>query len=177
MCISSDNTDIDAAGIFLSIPNANAKRDFFRTLIEKVIYTDNLLTIFLATISEKLSQHTTTGFINQNANSMDYTITNNSVIIKAPIIIRKTNHNNAITVSQNNHLIMHAIVTAFKYRKIYERTGAITEIMQSDKVSNRTVYRYLDIAYMNPDILNEIMDGRRSCTIDELYALAAQNQM
>ena len=153
------------------------KRELFRTLIEKVIYTNNLLTIYLNTTNENLTQYSTTGFINQNFNTMDYTIVNNTIIIKAPIIIRKTNHNNAITVTHNNHLIMHAIATAFKYRKIYEQTGSITQIMKSDKISNRTAYRYLSIAYMNPNVLNEIMDGKLGCSVDELYALAAKNQL
>ena len=153
------------------------KRELFRTLIEKVIYTDNLLTIYLNTTNENLTQYSTTGFINQNFNTMDYTIVNNTIIIKAPIIIRKTNHNNAITVTHNNHLIMHAIATAFKYRKIYEQTGSIAQIMESDKISNRTAYRYLSIAYMNPNLLNEIMDGKLGCSVDELSALAAKNQL
>ena len=72
---------------------------------------------------------------------------------------------------------MHAIATAFKYRKIYEQTGSITQIMKSDKISNRTAYRYLSIAYMNPNLLNEIMDGKLGCSVDELYALAAKNQL
>lgn len=30
---------------------------------------------------------------------------------------------------------------------------------------------------MNPNVLNEIMDGKLGCSIDELYALAAKNQL
>ena len=177
MNILPESTKTILKSIDISTMLFEHKRELFRTLIEKVVYTDSTLNIFINTNTDKLTKYSTTGFINQNSNTMDYTTSNDTIIIKATIIIRKTNHNNAITVTHNNHLIIHAIVTAFKYRKIYEQTGSITQIMKSDKISNRTVYRYLEIAYMNPKLLNEIMDGKLECTIDERYALAAKNQL
>ena len=69
----------------------------------------------------------------------------------------------AITISDNNHLIVRAFAHAFKYRKLYEQNG------KTENVSESSVYRHLKVAYMNPHTINEIMSGRLQCNVDKLF--------
>ena len=41
----------------------------------------------------------------------------------------------------------------------------------------RTFYRYLDIAYMNPDKINKILSGKLKINVNDLFQIARENQV
>ena len=82
-----------------------------------------------------------------------------------------------VNVTDNNHLILKAFATAWKYRELYERDGGVDDIIRNMHTSPRQFYRYLDIAYMNPDKVNEILSWKLKNNVNDLFQIAKENQL
>ncbi|HBP26784.1 MAG TPA: hypothetical protein DD611_02260, partial [Alphaproteobacteria bacterium] len=78
----------------------------------------------------------------------------------------------AISISDNNHLIVRAFARAFKYRKMYEKCGDYKSIAKMENTSESSVYRHLKLAYMHPDTVNAIMSGTLQCSVDKLFHIS-----
>lgn len=101
-----------------------------------------------------------------------------------PVVLRRyTNtrfgggRNGTLSITENNHLILKAFATAWRYRELYERDGDIHRIFQEEHTSPRQFYRHLDIAYMNPDKVNEILSGETHINVNDLFQIAKENQL
>ncbi|MDL2295915.1 hypothetical protein LJC18_03870 [Lachnospiraceae bacterium OttesenSCG-928-E19] len=157
----------------------NDRRRFIQIIIEKIIIADNQMMIFIKPDPNFLKQFTT-NTINQSAKPMDYVINNDTIIIKKDVVFRKSitpnRYNDGkvgmITISENNHLIVKAFATAWKFKEIYERTGNLHEIMKSEKMAWRSLYRYLNLAYLSPKIVNDVMSGKTKCAVDDLFKMS-----
>lgn len=79
--------------------------------------------------------------------------------------------------TDNNHLILKAFATAWKYRELYERDGGVDNIIHNLHTSPRQFYRYLDIAYTNPDKVNEILSGKSHISVNDLFQIARENAL
>ena len=80
--------------------------------------------------------------------------------------------NGVLSVTDNNHLIIKAFATAWKYRELYERDGGVDNIIHNLHTSPRQFYRYLDIAYMNPGKINQILSGKLKINVNNLALIA-----
>lgn len=156
----------------------NQKRDFIKKIITKVVYSENKLTFYLV-LNNELKRFISESFINENADNMTYIINKDAVIIERPFILSKYNKCNeyncgksgAISISDNNHLIVRAFARAFKYRELYEKNSDYKSIARAENVSESSVYRHLKLAYMNPHTINDIMSGKLQCSVDKLFNL------
>lgn len=79
-----------------------------------------------------------------------------------------------LTATQNNHLIVRSLAYAWKYKKLYESGQAIEEIAKQEGISKRTIYKYLNLAYLSPTIINNILDGKLSPNIQTLFEVASK---
>ena len=130
-------------------------------------------------LNNELKQFISESFINENADDMTYIINKDAVIIEHQFILSKYNKCNeyncgksgAISISDNNHLIVRAFARAFKYRELYEHNGDYKSIAKTENVSESSVYRHLKLAYMNPHTINDIMSGKLRCSVDKLFNL------
>lgn len=155
------------------------RRAFIRTIIDKIIYANNQMMFFIKPEPDKLKQFIT-NTINQTNAMMEYVINNDTVIIKKDVIFRKGNSSNRynggktglITISENNHLIVRAFATAWKFKEVYERTGSLEEVVKTEKTSWRSLYRYLNLAYLSPNIVNDAMSGKLKCSVDDLFKMS-----
>ena len=77
-----------------------------------------------------------------------------------------------LTITENNNLIVKAFATAWKYKELYEQGIGPDNICKKEHISPRQLYRHLDLVYMNPDKINEILSGTTSVKIDELFQIA-----
>lgn len=57
----------------------------------------------------------------------------------------------------------------------YERNGGVDNITHNLHTFPRQFYRYLDIAYMNPDKINETLSGKLKINVNELFQIAKTN--
>ena len=69
-------------------------------------------------------------------------------------------------------MIVRAFATAWKYREMYEQYGDTDKIIAMEHTSPRQFYRHLDLAYMNPDKINEILSGRLKINVNDLFPIA-----
>ncbi|MBO7066693.1 MAG: hypothetical protein J6W40_03665 [Alphaproteobacteria bacterium] len=115
---------------------------------------------------------------------MEYIIDDNSITITEKVFLRKyvntvydRGKNGVLNVTDNNHLILKAFATAWKYRELYERDGGVDNIIRNLHTSPRQFYRYLDIAYMNPGKTNQILSGKLKINVNDLFQIARENQV
>lgn len=80
-----------------------------------------------------------------------------------------------MTKADNNNLIVRAFTTAWRYREMYEECGDADTIIASEHTSPRQFYRYLDLAYMNPETVNRILSGKQKANVNELFQIAKMN--
>ncbi len=170
----------------IDIANMNfaEKRNLIQSLIEKVVCSQEQLIYTITTDSAKLQQFVSEHYVNQNADKMEYIIGDNSITITEKVFLRKyvntvydRGKNGILNVTDNNHLILKAFATAWKYRELYERDGGVDNIIRNLHTSPRQFYRYLDIAYMNPDKINEILSGKLKINVNDLFTIAGENQL
>ena len=110
-------------------------------------------------------------YVNQSSLPMEFITNEYSVTITVPVIFRRyanTKFNkektSLLTITENNNLIVKAFATAWRYREMYEECGDV-------KVGStpRTIYRFLDIAYMYPTKVNEILSGKTQVNVNDLF--------
>lgn len=63
------------------------------------------------------------------------------------------------TKSENASAFIRALATGWRYRKAYETDRSVWDISKSERFGDRTIYKYLNLAYMSPKIVNAIMDS------------------
>lgn len=179
------NLPINLATILKRIDITNMtytqKRDLIQSLVEKVVYSQEQLIYTLTTDATKLQQFVSENYVNQNTDKMEYIIGDNSVTITEKVFLRKyvntvydRGKNGVLNVTDNNHLILKAFATAWKYRELYERDGNVDEIIYKLHTSPRQFYRYRDIAYMNPCKINEILSGKLKINVNDLFRIAQE---
>ena len=122
--------------------------------------------------------------MNPNTDKMEYIIGDNSITVTEKVFLRKYvntvydhGKNGVLNVTDNNHLILKAFATAWKYRELYERDGNVDDVIHNLHTSSRQFYRYLDIAYMNPDKINQILSGKLKTNVNDLFQIARENQV
>lgn len=113
---------------------------------------------------------------------MEYITGANSITITEKVFLRKYvntvydhGKNGVLSITDNNHLIVKAFATAWKYRELYEQDGGVDEIIAKLHTSPRQFYRHLDIAYINPDKINQILSGRLKINVNDLFQMAKEN--
>ncbi len=59
---------------------------------------------------------------------------------------------------------------------MYESGTCVKHIAKNEQRDIRTIYKYLNLAYLSPRIINDIMDGNmpRELTIKKLFTLASK---
>lgn len=67
------------------------------------------------------------------------------------------------------------LAETWKNMKLYERDGRVDNIIRNLHTSPRQFYRYLDIAYMNPDKINQILSGKLKINVNDLFWIAQEN--
>ena len=180
--LNSDMSDlpINLATILKRIDIANMtytqKRDLIQALIEKVVYSQEHLIYTITTDAQKLQPFIKENYVNQNTNKMEYIIGDNSITITEKVFLRKYvntvydhGKNGMLNVTDNNHLILKAFATAWKYRELYEQCGDVDTVAKKCHVSPMTVYRYFKLAYMMPDKINAILSGTVRIGINDLF--------
>ena len=182
------NLPINLATILKRIDIVNMtytqKRDLIQSLVEKVVYSQEQLIYTVTTDATKLQQFVSENYVNQNADKMEYIIGDNSITITEKVFLRKyvntvydRGKNGVLSVIDNNHLILKAFATAWKYRELYEQDGNVDNAVKQIHTSLRHFYRYLDIAYMNPHTANEILSGKQTVNVNDLFATASASQL
>ena len=158
------------------------KKAIIQSLVDKAIYSQDKLIFYLAPDVAKLRPFTTGNFINQKTDPLEFAISDGRVVITVPIVLRKyvntvfdKTKNGVLTVTDNNHLILKAFATAWRYREMYEECGDSDKIIAMEHTSPRQFYRHLDLAYMNPETVNRILSGQQKINVNDLFHIAKKH--
>lgn len=143
-----------------------------RAIIDRIVYHEHKLTIFV-TIGDldKLSDFRKGGYINTAATPMDYCLSpdDTQVIIEQVVYLSSNtciNHRNAgcgrdlLTKTENATMLIKALAYGWKYKKAYESGIGVKALATTEKRDQRTIYKYLNLAYLSPRIINDIMDSK-----------------
>lgn len=160
------------------------KKALIQSLVDKVIYSQEKLIFYLTSDIAKLQLFAKDNFISQKSEPMEFTISDNHIIITVSIVLRKyvntvfdKTKNGVLTITDNNHLIVKAFATAWKYRDMYENGNSIDEISKIKKTSARNIFKYLDLAFMSPPMVNDILSAKHIISISELFVIAQKHQL
>ena len=161
-----------------------AQHNFIRNFINKIIYQKNRLTFFFNTDPITLSAYTGDS-LNQNNNLLEFIAdnANNQIIYEKQVVINRglsSNVYNAgkvglMSVNDNNRLIVLAFVYAWRYKKLYECGIPTDDIAKQERISKRTIYKYLNFAYLSPRIVNQLLSGTLTVNLQKLFEMVSKN--
>lgn len=161
-----------------------AQRNFIRNFINKIIYQKDRLTFFFNTDPIILSAYTGDS-LNESNNPLEFIAdnANNQIIYEKQVVINRglsSNVYNAgkvglMSINDNNHLIVRAFAYAWKFKKLYEKGIRMEDIMKQEKMTKRTIYKYLDLAYLSPRIVNQLLSGTLTVNLQTLFEVASKN--
>lgn len=49
------------------------------------------------------------------------------------------------------------------------------DIMKQEKMTKRTIYKYLNLAYLSPKIVNQLLSGTLTINLQTLFDIASKN--
>lgn len=158
-------------------------------MIDKVIYSDNKITIFINYDNlEYLRKFQPSNYLNQKVVQMNNYFMNDKhqIVIEKEIFITRgvcvKNRNGGfetcvLTRCENADIFIHALAVGWKYKQMYESDTCVKHIAKSEQRDIRTIYKYLNLAYLSPIIINDIMDGKIQSEINlqKLFAIASKH--
>lgn len=161
-----------------------AQRNFICNFINKIIYQKDRLTFFFNTDQIILSAYTGDS-LNENNNPLEFIAdnANNQIIYEKQIVINRglsSNVYNAgkvglMSINDNNRLIVRTFAYAWKFKKLYEKGIRMEDIMKQEKMTKRTIYKYLNIAYLSPRIVNQLLSRTLTVNLQTLFDIASKN--
>ena len=161
-----------------------AQRNFIRNFINKIIYQKDRLTFFFNTDPIILSAYTSDS-LNENNNPLEFIVdnANNQIIYEKQVVINRglsSNVYNAgkvglMSINENNRLIVRAFAYAWRYKKLYENGMPTDDIAKHERISKRTIYKYLNLAYLSPRIVNQLLNGTLTINLQTLFNIASKN--
>ena len=160
-----------------------AQHNFIRNFINKIIYQKDRLTFFFNIDPITLSAYTGDS-LNENNNPLEFITdnTNNQIIYEKQIVINRglsSNVYNAgkvglMSVNDNNRLIVRAFAYAWRYKKLYESGMPTDDIAKHERISKRTIYKYLNLAYLSPRIINQLLEGTLTINLQTLFDISSK---
>ena len=161
-----------------------AQHNFIRNFINKIIYQKDRLTFFFNTDPIILSAYTGDS-LNQNNNLLEFIAdnANNQIIYEKQVVINRGLSSNVYTagkvglmsVNDNNRLIVRAFAYTWRYKKLYESGMPTDDIAKQERISKRTIYKYLNLAYLSSKIINKLLDGALTVNLQTLFEIASKN--
>nr|DAF29393.1 MAG TPA: integrase [Caudoviricetes sp.] len=161
-----------------------AQRNFIRNFINKIIYQKDRLTFFFNTDPIILSAYTGDS-LNESNNPLEFIAdnANNQIIYEKQVVINRglsSNIYNAgkvglMSINDNNHLIVRAFAYAWRYKKLYECGIPTDDIAKQERISKRTIYKYLNLAYLSPKLVNQLLNGTLTVNLQTLFEIASKN--
>ena len=82
-----------------------------------------------------------------------------------------------MSVSDNNRLIVRAFAYAWRFKKFYENGIRMKDIMKQEKMAKRTIYKYLNLAYLSPRIVNQLLSGTLTVNLQTLFEIASSTTL
>ena len=158
------------------------KRDFIQAIVDKTIFSNKQLIIYLDISPNSVRPFVTDVYVNQSSLPMEFITNEYSVTITTPIVFRRYTNTkfseaktSLLTITENNNLIVKAFATAWRYREMYEKCGDVDTVARNEHVALRYVYKHLALAYLNPKIINLILSGKCTMPVRDILDKSAKS--
>lgn len=157
-------------------------------MLDKVVYNNNRLTLYINITPIDIGFQTPE-YTNPNAHSNLLNVCKSNdgkqIIIERAIVINNrvsTNQYDAcgrtiMTTKENNLQLIRALAYGWRYKSMFERGQTIGQITKVEHKAERTIYKYLVLAYLSPKIITTILDGNVpiSVNLQNLFAISAKH--
>lgn len=154
-------------------------------MIEKIVYNQDKVSIFIKI--HNLDNLVTKDYFNNKSDSMNYSVTEDGkyVVVDKPIY-RSTgtciNHRcdgcevSILTKSENTQTLIKALAYGWKYKQEYESGMPAITIAKNERRDKRTIYKYLNLTYLSPRIVTDIMNDcvPSGITLQKLFTIASK---
>ena len=82
-----------------------------------------------------------------------------------------------ITIGENQLNLIKALSIGWRYEKMSQAGDSIKKVAEKEKKAKRTIYKYLDLNYLSPNIVNDIMESKTPSHINlqELFKIASKH--
>jgi hypothetical protein len=142
-----------------------------KLMLEKIVYNGNKLMMFVNIADTSYLADFKGIEINQaNEPMKGYYISDDGkhAIIEKQVFLNQlgTNTNRYIgrgttilTKAENAANLIRALAYGWHYKKLYESGTPVQEIEKQEKIAHRTIYKYLNLAYLSPKITTAIMES------------------
>jgi DNA invertase Pin-like site-specific DNA recombinase len=163
---------LDFKSINWALLGQSEKAKLIKGMIDKIVYTENKLTYFIK--SEEMAylhKYKSDNYHNTDSKEVDKHIYQSTdtyhIIIEKEIYINnrtstnryEANGKHILTKSENSSHLIKAISYAWRYKKMYEQGLSIQNIRDNEHKSIRSIYQYLTLSYLSPNIISNILDS------------------
>ena len=174
----------------ISFKQTEFSPDLIKPMVANVVYYNNKLAIFI-NIADLgyLTPFQKDNYMNLHMNPMlchisedgNYAIIETAVILSSRTCINHRNSGGSrdlLTKTENATMLIKALSYAWKYKQQYENGIGIKTIAANEQRDQRTIYKYLNLAYLSPRIINDIMDGKIPpyINLQTLFQIASKHE-
>ncbi|MGB2579442.1 DNA invertase Pin-like site-specific DNA recombinase [Elusimicrobium simillimum] len=91
--------------------------------------------------------------------------------------LKNTCSNNILTISQMNESLVRAIAYGWKFAKAMESGETVTELEKESGLQRRRIYKYINLTYLSPRIIEDIFENRnpKNTKLNEILDIASSN--
>ena len=185
------NSDMAAMGhaARLAFKQMTPCDDLIKAMVEKIVYHENRLTMFVPIADlGYLAPFKKLDYMNTAAEQMqDYYITDNKshAVIEREIHIHKNitiTHRyggtgvSVFTKTENAGVLIRSLAMGWGFRKSYEQGTGIKEMARTENKHKRTIYKYMNLAYLSPCIINAVMNSEipSHVNLQALFSIASK---
>ena len=165
----------------------DARTKLLETLLDRAVYNNSHMTFYI-NIAPIADEFQTPGYTNtcNTPLSADTCLSNDGqhIIIERQVIINNRHSTNryeacgrtVMTIQENNLQLMRALAYGWRYKSMFEHGQNAQQIAKTEHKAERTIYKYLALAYLSPKIVSDIMDGAvPAIDLQTLFAIAAKH--
>jgi len=187
--ILADGQALDFKQIDFDSLTLNQQADLIRAMISRIIYHNEKLTYFIKVSDlSYLRSFGKKDYINVKNDESDFRIylagDKKSLVIEKDIrLVTRPSTNQyigdgkkLITISGNNTNLIKALSVGWRYGKIMDEGKSVRQIGTKEKRADRTIYRYLNLNYFSPNIVNSVMDSEvpAHINLNTLFEMASK---
>ncbi len=161
-----------------------------KRIIDKIIYHDNKMTIFININALELYKNLCeSDYINEHnlkpnfyiSNDKKYAVIETDVYLHSHSCINNPHSGGGVSIitrDETTTILIRALAYGWRYkRQMAEKTG-INQIATLEKRTKRTIYKYMNLCYLSPRIINDIMAGKvpRHINLQKLIEIASKHE-
>lgn len=162
--------------------------ELLKSMIEKIVYNDHKINTFIKVGNiDYLKNFQKQDYMNSVTEPMEYYITTDGEYagIETPLYFSTGTCLNQrhgglevelLTVNDNAQMLIKALAYGWKYKRDYENGMGIKVMAKNEQRDQRTIYKYLNLAYLSPRIITDIMNNEipAGMNLQKLIQLASK---